>query len=101
MTDMTSRMMEMTMNWIGAVHVMWKKPAAKSILDVSVEMWLTSLPLGNSPRDFWVRRRARLKMDEMMAERNMTPTPRLPTRTSATEYHMMTMRLTKEEVMLQ
>lgn len=57
---------------------MWKKPAAKSIRLVSVEMWLTSLPLGISPLDFWENWRARSKMAEISPARDRTPVPILP-----------------------
>ena len=61
--------------WIGAVHEMWKYPMQKSILETSVLIIPTSLPVVNPPliRAWFVIRREREKRALMRAPRRIRP----------------------------
>ena len=60
-------------SWIGAVQDIWKKPALKSILETSVEMWLTSLPFVSVDRALAVRRNEREYIAVIKPPRRRTP----------------------------
>lgn len=62
-------------NCIKAVQDMWKKPQQKSMRDTSVEIWLTSFPLGRVDRARLVNWSERWYIAVINPPRTSTPVP--------------------------